>query len=94
MKPLKKDLLILISLLCAAAIGWLVTQGQRLDIQLHDTYYIVDNTFITMTVLALLLLVIFIIRAVRLKFKSWSTNSGLALGLMIVTWIALTLIRD
>jgi hypothetical protein len=94
MNLLKKDLLILISLLCAAATGWLATQGQRVDIQLHDTYYILDNTFITLTVLGLLLLVIFIIRAARLKFKSWSANSGLALGLMLVTWIALTLIRD
>lgn len=94
MNPLKKDLLILISLLCAAAIGWLATEGQHVDIQLRDTYYILDNTFITMWVLGLLLLVIFIIRAARLKFKSWSTNSGLALGLMLVTWITLTLIRD
>ena len=91
MNPLKKDLLIFISLLLTSAIAWIATQGRIVDIQLHDTYYVLDNTFTTITVLGLLLFLIFMIRAVRLKFKSWSTNLGMVLGLMLVTWVTLIL---
>jgi hypothetical protein len=88
MRPYKKDLVILLGLLFLGLIIWILTPGQStIDLQFHDTYFIIDKISITILILGPLTMLIFLARGLMRKFKSIGANAGLIIGLILVSLI-------
>jgi hypothetical protein len=89
LKQYKTDLIIFLVLLSLAFVFLVATVGQStIDIQLHDTYFVLDKISMTILVLGPLTFIIFLARGLASKFKSIGSNTGLIIGLALVTLIA------
>jgi hypothetical protein len=89
-----KDLYIFISLVLVVFLIWVFTVGQStIDIQLYDTYFVIDGLSAIMLVLGPLIFLVFLTRAVVTKFKSIGANIGLIIGLILIALITFRLIE-
>lgn len=94
MKKLKTDIIILAVLLIVAWIIAVAYVGNTaLDIQLHDTYFVIDKISLTILIVGPLTFLIFLARALAAKFKTIGANVGLIIGLILVTLIIYTLLQ-
>ncbi|MBT1698886.1 hypothetical protein KK083_18475 [Fulvivirgaceae bacterium PWU4] len=94
MKKFKTDIIIFSGLLILALSIVLLTAGQStIDIQLHDTYFVIDKISLTILIVGPLTLLIFLARALTRKFKTIGTNVGLAIGLILVALITYSVIQ-
>jgi len=82
------DLLIFLSLVLftAAVLSFGVTQS-TIDIQLHDTYFVLDKLTFAVLILGPITILIFLPLAAVRNFKSVGTNIALIFGLMLVAVI-------
>jgi hypothetical protein len=88
MKNFKTDAFIFLSLLILTSVIWIATLGQSsVDIQLHDTYFILDKVSLLVLVIGPLTFLIFLARALTRKFKTKWTNTGLMIGLALIALI-------
>ncbi len=88
MKHFRTDIIIFIALLVPAAIVFATTSGQSvIDIQLHDTYFVLDKTTAAVLMIGPPMFLIFFIRALIQKFKTIGPNVGLMMGLIILASI-------
>lgn len=94
MKELKTDILLFAGLLILALIIGLFVVGQTaLDIQLHDTCFMIDNISLAIVIVGPLTLLVFLARGLTRKFKTIGTNVGLAIGLILVAFITYHIIQ-
>ena len=69
MKRFKKDLIIFFGLLTLSFIIWQIIHGNgAIDIQLHDTYFVLDKTSLTILIMGPLTFLIFLARGLTRKF--------------------------
>ena len=88
MKLFKKDIIIFLGLLTLSFIIWqLILGNSAIDIQLHDTYFVLDKPSITILIIGPLTFLIFLARGLTRKFSSIGTNAGLIIGLIIIAFI-------
>ena len=77
-----------------ASIILLLTIGQStIDIQLHDTYFVLDKISLTVLIIGPLTFLIFLTRGLTRKFKTKGTNIGLIIGLLLVAVITFYVVR-
>jgi len=82
------DLIIFLSLvLLTAAIVMFAVSQSSIDIQLHDTYFVLDRMTLAVLILGPLTILIFLPFAAVRKFNSFGTNIALIFGLMLVAVI-------
>jgi hypothetical protein len=82
------DLIIFLSLiLLTAAILMFAVSQSSIDIQLHDTYFVLDRMTLAVLILGPMTILIFFPLAAVRKFKSIGTNIALIFGLMLVAVI-------
>jgi hypothetical protein len=94
MKQFKTDIIIFIGLLFLALIILLLTIGQStIDIQLHDTYFVLDKISLIILIIGPLTFVIFLARGLTTKFKAVLANIGLIIGLILVALITFYIVR-
>jgi hypothetical protein len=94
MRQFKTDIIIFVGLLGIGLIALLLTAGQStIDIQLHDTYFVIDKISMTVLIIGPLTFLIFLARALTGKFKTKGSNIGLIIGLILVASITLYVIR-
>lgn len=88
MKTLKADVLIFSVVLISTFFICLISLGAPpMDIQLHDTYYVIQIYHLLFFVAVILLFLIFLIRGASWKFKSKSTNIGLLISVLLMVYI-------
>jgi hypothetical protein len=88
MGQFKTDIIIFIGLLVFASIVLLLTIGQStFDIQLHDTYFVLDKISLTILIVGPLTFLIFLTRGLTRTFKTKATNIGLIIGLILIAVI-------
>jgi|SRR6187402_747625 len=82
------DLIIFLSLvlLTAVILSFGVSQTS-IDIQLHDTYFVLDRMTLAVLILGPMTILIFLPLAAVRQFKSIGTNIALIFGLMLVAVI-------
>jgi hypothetical protein len=94
MKTFRTDIFIFIGLLILTAIIFLLTIGQStIDIQFHDTYFVLDKISMTILIIGPLMLLIFLSRGLTRKFKTKGTNIGLIIGLLLIALITYQIIQ-
>jgi hypothetical protein len=94
MRQYKKDIYIFIGLVTLTFVLWLLTLGQStIDIQLHDTYFVLDKVSMIVLILGPLTFSIFLARGLTRKFKSFSANTGLIIGLILIALITYRIIE-
>jgi len=94
MKQFKTDIIIFIGFLVLTSIVLLLTIGQStIDIQLHDTYFVLDKISLTILIIGPLTFMIFLTRGLTRKFKTKGTNIGLIIGLILVAVITFYVVR-
>jgi hypothetical protein len=82
------DLVIFLSLvLLTAAIVIFSISQTSIDIQLHDTYFVLDRMTLAVLILGPMTILVFLPLAAVRKFKSIGTNIALIFGLMLVAVI-------
>jgi hypothetical protein len=82
------DLIIFLSLvLLTATILMSAVSETSIDIQLHDTYFVLDRMTLAVLILGPLTILIFLPLAAARHFKSIGTNIALIFGLMLVAVI-------
>jgi hypothetical protein len=82
------DLTIFLSLiLLTAAILLFAVNQTAIDIQLHDTYFVLDRMTLAVLILGPMTILIFLPLAAVREFKSIGTNIALIFGLMLVAVI-------
>ena len=85
---MKKDLFIFATLLLFTIVILVFTIGQStIDIQLHDTYIILDKLSLAILILGPLTFLFFLARGLRRRFSTASTNMGLIIGLILTSYI-------
>jgi len=85
---LKKDIAILTILAFAATLILVLTANNNgIDIQLHDTYYVIDNISLALLVIGPLTFLIFLSLGLLRRFRKISTNLGFMIGLLLVSLI-------
>lgn len=94
MGQLKTDIIIFIGLLILTSVVLLLTAGQStIDIQLHDTYFVLDKISLTVLIIGPLTFLIFLARGLTRKFKTKGTNIGLIIGLILIALITYQVVR-
>lgn len=94
MRRLKTDILIFIAILLLALIIFSSKSGQTsVDIQVHDTYYVIDKISLTILIVGPVTFLIFLIRGIRTKFKLKEVNIGFIVGLLLLIFDAIFIIR-
>ena len=82
------DLIIFFSLvLLTASILMFAVSQTSIEIQLHDTYFILDRMTLAVLILGPMTILVFLPLAAVRKFKSIGTNIALIFGLMLVAVI-------
>lgn len=90
----KTDMFIFKGLLFVTSLVLLLTAGQdNIEIHLHDTYFSFGKTTLAILIFGTLSFSIYLIRALKMKFKKVGANIGLVVGLIFVSLIALTVIQ-
>jgi len=88
MKQFKNDAIIFIVLLILSFIVLSVMSGlTAIDIQLHDTYFVLDPASLFILIMGPLMFLIFLARGINRKFKTIGANIGLVIGLILVALI-------
>jgi len=94
MGQFKTDIIIFIGLLFMTAVVLLLTVGQStIDIQLHDTYFVLDKISIAVLIIGPLTFLIFLAGGLTRRFKTKGTNIGLIIGLILVALITFYVVR-
>jgi len=94
MGQFKTDLIIFIALLILTLIVLLLTVGQNgIDIQFHDTYFVVDKIALVALIVGPLSFLIFLARGLTKKFRTRGPNIGLIIGLLLVALITYCIIE-
>ena len=94
MRQLKTDIIIFIGVLVFTSIVLLLTIGQTtIDIQLHDTYLVLDKPSLAILIIGPMTFLIFLTRGLAKKFRTKGTNIGLIIGLILVAVITFYIIR-
>ena len=94
MGQFKTDIIIFMGLLILGSIVLLLTAGQRtIDIQLHDTYFILDKLSLTVLIIGPLTFLIFLTRGLTKNFKTKGPNIGLIIGLILIALITYHVVR-
>jgi hypothetical protein len=84
----KIDLIILLILALAALVIWLFnTHDTVIDIQLHDTYYVIDKLALILFTIGPITFLIFLVRASIKRFRSIAANAGLIIGTIMISFI-------
>jgi hypothetical protein len=92
--PYKTDLFIFIGLLTVVAFILLLNSGNdTIDIQFHDTYFVLSRLEFALTLLGPMTFLLFFIRGLLLKFKSTGANIGLMIGLVLISLITYQIIE-
>lgn len=85
----KTDLMIAGCIAVAGLVFILINHsGTVIDVQVYDTYYVVDAKTIVLLVAAPLILVIFLARSLITGFRAIAANVGLIVGLALTAWTA------
>jgi hypothetical protein len=85
----KTDLIIALCIAGAGIVFLLINQSQTVvDVQVYDTYYVLDAITVVLLVTTPLLLFIFLVRSLMTRFRAISANVGLIVGLALAAWIA------
>lgn len=93
-ESMKRELLIVTLLLIGCGVIWMATEGDTIvDLQFHDSYFVIDKTFLIGLVVGPFGFLIFLTRAIRRWFKNVSTNICLAVELVIMALITYYIIR-
>ncbi len=88
MKGLSKDLLVFITLFIGAILIVILIIGQSaIDIQLHDTYFVLSAAEILILIIGPLTFLVFFSLGLTRKFKTKWTNIGIVLGLIMISFI-------
>jgi hypothetical protein len=91
---MRTDIIIFAALLILTWVIVVIYIGNTaLDIQLHDTYFVIDNLSLTILIVGPLIFLIFLTRALRRKFRTIGPNAGLAIGLILVAFITFSVIQ-
>lgn len=94
MTNFRTDISIFLGLLTLCLAVLLFTAGQStVDIQLHDTYFVLDKISLTVLIIGPLTFLIFLARALTKNFKTSATNIGLIIGLALVALITYQAVR-
>jgi hypothetical protein len=94
MRTFTTDIFIFLGLLILTALIFLFTIGQSaIDIQLHDTYFVLDKISLTILIIGPLTLLIFLSRGLTRKFRTKGANMGLIVGLLLVALITYQIIQ-
>lgn len=94
MRQFRTDIFIFLGLSIICLVILLLTAGQStVDIQLHDTYFILDKFSMTVLIIGPLMFLIFLARGLTRKFKTKGTNIGLIIGLILVALITFYVVR-
>jgi hypothetical protein len=84
----KIDLIILFILALGALMIWLfTTQDTVIDIQLYDTYYVIDKLSFILFTIGPITFLIFLVRVSVTRFRSLAANAGLAIGIIMILFI-------
>ena len=88
MRQFKTDIIIFLAIVTISLVALFLTAGQSaIDIQLHDTYFVIDKISMTLLIIGPLTFLIFLTRALTRKFKARGPNIGLMIGLLLVAVI-------
>jgi hypothetical protein len=94
MRQFKTDIIIFLGLMVISIVVLLLTAGQStFDIQLHDTYFVIDKISMMVLIIGPLMFLVFLSRALTRKFKTMGPNIGLIIGLILVAVITLYVVR-
>jgi hypothetical protein len=93
MGQFRTDIIILLGLLILSLII-LLTGQSTIDIQIYDTYYVLDKVSLTVLVIGPLTFLIFFIRGLTRKFRTNGTNIGLIIGLILIGLITYHVVRS
>lgn len=94
MRQFKTDIIIFLGVVFFSLVALLLTAGQSsIEIQLHDTYFVIDKISMTVLIVGPLTFLIFLARGFRSKFKTKGTNVGLIIGLILVSVITFYVVR-
>jgi hypothetical protein len=94
MRQFKTDIIIFIALVVISLVVLLLTAEQSVvDIQLHDTYFVIDKISMTVLIMGPLMLLIFLGRALKRKFQTTGPNIGLIIGLTLVAVITFYVVQ-
>lgn len=84
---MKTDVIIL-AILLILAVTILLTRAQNpIEIQLHDTYFVLDNFSLAVIIIGPPTFLIFLVRAAINRFQTLTANIGLAIGTMMVIFL-------
>jgi len=73
---------------------FLLTIGKStIDIQVHDSYFVLDNMSMTILIIGPFTLLVFLSRGLTRKFKTKGTNIGLIIGLLLVALITYQIVQ-
>ena len=87
------DLIIFLSLvLLTGSILTFTVSQTSIDIQLHDTYFVLDRMTLAVLILGPMTILIFLPLAAVRKFRSIGTNTALIFGLMLVAVICYSVV--
>jgi phosphoglycerol transferase MdoB-like AlkP superfamily enzyme len=87
-KGMGKDIFVLITLTIVSILIFILSIGKSpIDIQLHDTYFVLSTTEIIFLIIGPLTFLLFFLLGLARKFKTKWTNIGLMFGLIIVSFI-------
>ncbi len=82
-KILTTDLIIFLGILLIGLTFLLLNTGHSaIDIQLYDTYFVIEKSSMMLFIVESLTFLIFLIRAFLQKFKAIGSNIGLIIGLL------------
>jgi len=84
---LKKDIIIFAILTLAATLILFIVGQSGIDIQLHDTYIELDKISLVVLIIGPLTFLAFLLLALTRKFMTTWTNTGLIIGLCMVSLI-------
>jgi len=90
----KTDVIIFLAVIIVGVLVSLLAAGSSpLDLQLHDTYFIIDKVSLMLLIIGPLTFLIFLVRGVGGKFKRNGANLGLIVGLILMAIITYNVAR-
>jgi hypothetical protein len=94
MEKYKTDISIFAGLLVLVFSIWMVTLGSStIDLQLYDTYIVIDKISMTFLIIGPLTFLIFLVRGLRKRFGTIAPNVGLIFGIILVSLITYRIIQ-
>jgi hypothetical protein len=94
MKQFRTDIIIFIGILILSSVVLLLTVDESvIDIQLHDTYFVLDKITAIVLITEPLMFLVFFIRAFTQKFTAIGSNIGLIVALLFFALITYQIVR-